>query len=232
MRLGYTIRDEIPGGGNRMTMDSFELTKIAGGVLLALLLIFAPRALIVELSHHGPVTGGYELPKPEETAGDAGAGAAAEPKGFDAADVVAMVADASPENGQASFKACAACHSAEKGAASKAGPNLWDVLGRDFASVDDFGGYSDGLKGKEGAWSYEDLAGFLHSPRTWLPGTRMVFNGISDEATLADVIAYIRTLSDSPPPLPEAAAPTEEPAAAEEAPAAAEEEEPPAAPQP
>lgn len=202
-----------------MTMDSFELTKIAGGVLLALLLIFAPRALITELSHHGEVEGGYALPQPEGAAADADAGAADEPKGFDAAAVVAMVADASPDNGKASFKACAACHSAEKGAASKAGPNLWGVLGRDFGSVGDFGGYSDGMKSKEGAWSYEDLAGFIHSPRTWLPGTRMVFNGISDEATLADVIAYVRTLSDSPQPLPEAA-PKEAPAAAEEAPAA------------
>lgn len=205
-------------------MDSFELTKIAGGVLLAMLLIFAPRALIKELSHHGPVTGGYELPQPEGGASQADAGAAAQPKGFDPAEVVALLPDASPENGQSSFKACAACHSAEKGAASKAGPNLWNVLGRDYGSVGDFGGYSDGLKSKDGAWTYEDLAGFLHAPRAWLPGTRMVFNGISDNATLADVIAYIRTLADSPAPLPEAA-----PAAAEEAPAAPQET--PAAPE-
>lgn len=205
-------------------MDSFELTKIAGGVLLAMLLIFVPKVLIQELSHHGAVTGGYELPAGEGGAEHADASAAAEPKGFDPTAVVALLPDASPDNGASSFKACAACHSAEKGAASKAGPNLWGVIGRDFGSVGDFGGYSDGMKAKEGVWTYEDLAGFIHGPRKWLPGTRMVFNGIADEATLADVIAYLRTLSDSPPPLPEA-----KPAEAEDAPAAAEEASPPAA---
>lgn len=195
-------------------IDSFELNKIAGGVLLALLLIFVPRALITELSHHGPVTGGYELPQPDATA-TTDAGAPAAPKGFDAAEVVALLSDASPDDGQAAFRACAACHSAEKGAASKAGPNLWDVVGRDLGSVGDFGGYSDTIKTKGGEWSYEALAEFLHSPRGYLPGTRMIFNGISDNATLADMIAYLRTLSDSPAPLPEPAAAQPEAAPAE-----------------
>lgn len=206
-------------------MDSFELTKIAGGVLLALLLIFVPKVLIQELSHHGPVTGGYELPAPEGGA-TADAGAPAAPKGFYPAEVLALLPEASADNGKASFKACAACHSVDKGAASKAGPNLWGVIGRDYGSVGDFGGYSDGMKAKEGSWTYEALAGFLHAPRQWLPGTRMIYNGIADNATLADVIAYVRTLADSPAPLPEV-----KPAAPEgEAAPAAETPESPAAP--
>ncbi len=200
-------------------MDSFELTKIAGGVLLAMLLIFVPKVLIQELSYHGPVTGGFELPKPEGGAAPADGAAAPAQKAFEPSEVIALLKDASPDNGKAAFKACAACHSAEKGAASKAGPNLWDVLGRKHGAVADFGGYSDAMKAKDSPWTYEELAGFLHSPRTWIPGTRMVFNGISDNHTLADVIVYIRTLSDNPPPLPEAAPAAEAPAASPEAPA-------------
>ncbi|AHB47930.1 cytochrome C [Hyphomicrobium nitrativorans NL23] len=206
-------------------MDSFELNKIAGGVLLALLLIFVPKTLINELSHHGPVTGGFTLPQPDgDGAAPADGGApVAGPKAFDPADVVALVGDASPDDGKAAFRACAACHSADKGAASKAGPNLYGVLGRALGSVGDFGGYSDVIKSKGGEWSYEALAEFLHAPRGYLPGTRMVFNGVSDNATLADLIAYLRSLADSPAPLPApaAAAPAEDaPAAVPETPAA------------
>lgn len=212
-------------------MDSFELNKIAGGVLLALLLIFVPKTLINELSHHGPVTGGYQLPQPDGAAPADGGEPAAGPKAFDPADVIALVGDASPDDGKAAFRACAACHSAEKGAASKAGPNLYGVLGRALGSVGDFGGYSDAIKSKGGEWSYEALAGFLHAPRAYLPGTRMVFNGIADNATLADMIAYLRSLADSPAPLPAPAAAADSPAApAEDAPAAVPEA--PAAPAP
>lgn len=213
-------------------MDSIELNKIAGGILLALLVIFAPRALITELTREGPVTGGYELPQPDGAGtGDAEAPAAA-PKAFDPADVVALLGDANPDNGKAAFRACAACHSAEKDAASKAGPNLWNVVGRSLGTVGDFGGYSDAIKGKGGEWTYEALAGFIHAPRAWLPGTRMVFNGISDNATLADLISYLRTLADSPAPLPEpGAAPAAETPAAD-APAEAPAEAAPAEPEP
>ena len=211
-------------GRKKEMMDSFELNKIAGGVLLALLLIFVPKTLINELSHHGPVTGGYELPQPDGAAPADGGEPAAAPKGFDPADVVALVGDASPDDGKAAFRACVACHSAEKGAASKAGPNLYGVLGRALGTVGDFGGYSDAIKSKGGEWTYEALAEFLHAPRSYLPGTRMVFNGIADNATLADLIAYLRSLADSPAPLPEpapAAAAPPAAAPAEEAPAPA-----------
>jgi cytochrome c len=58
------------------------------------------------------------------------------------------------------------------------------------------------MKAKGGEWTYEHLAGFLHSPKTYLPGTKMGFAGVSKPQELADIIAYIRTLADSPAPLP------------------------------
>ena len=38
----------------------------------------------------------------------------------------------------------------------------------------------------------------------YAPGTRMAFAGINNDKQRADVIAYLRTLSDNPPPLPTA----------------------------
>ena len=192
--------------GEEKMMDSFELTKIAGAVLAALLLIFVPKTAIdiARNGHgaHGPVAGGFTLPAATEAAGgksEAGAPAAA---AFDPAQVVAALATAKPGNGQGTFKKCLACHTADKAAASKAGPNLWDVVGRARASRSDRNGYSEAMKAKTGEWTYADLAGFLHAPKAWLPGTKMIFNGVSDPADLADLIAYIRTLADTPHPLP------------------------------
>lgn len=184
-------------------MDSFELTKIAGGVLAALLLIFVPKTFI-DLARHGShhIEGGYKLPAATET-GAPGGGGAPQAAAFDPAKVVAAVATAKPENATGTFKKCLGCHSAEKGAASKVGPNLWGVLGRPHGSQADFKGYSEAMKSKGGDWTYADLAAFLHKPKQAVPGTKMVFNGVSDPQELADLIAYLRTLSDSPQPLPQ-----------------------------
>lgn len=186
-------------------IDSFELTKIVGGVLAALLLIFVPKTAIdiARQGHgsHGPVVGGYTLPA---ASGESAAaeGAPAAPAAFDPAQVVAALATAKPENAAGTFKKCQACHTADKAAASKAGPNLWDVVGRPHGTRADFSGYSDAMKKKGGDWNYADLASFIHSPKAFLPGTKMIFNGVSDPADLADLIAYLRTLSDNPHPLP------------------------------
>lgn len=187
-------------------MDSFELTKIAGGVLAALLLIFLPKTFI-DLAHHsdhGPVTGGFTLPAPQETAPAAAGGEAAPAAAaFDPAAVVAALKTANAENGKSTFKACLTCHTADKAAASKVGPNLWGVLGRERGTRADFNGYSEAMKNKKGAWTFGDLAHFLHKPKEFVPGTKMIFNGIADPGALADLIAYIDTLSDSPQPLPQ-----------------------------
>ncbi|MFD1378165.1 c-type cytochrome [Fodinicurvata halophila] len=51
-------------------------------------------------------------------------------------------------------------------------------------------------------WNYEELNAFLADPNEYAPGTRMTYNGMSDVEDRADLIAYLRTLSDDPEPLP------------------------------
>ncbi|MGE0025238.1 MAG: cytochrome c family protein [Hyphomicrobium sp.] len=189
-------------------VDSFELSKIAGGILAALLVIFLPKVAI-EIAHqshgHEEIKDGYVLPAPTETEAS-GSAEGAPAAAFDPAAVVAMLPTAKPENAASTFKKCLGCHTADKAAASKAGPNLWGVLGRERGTRADFTGYSEAMKSKTGAWTYGDLVHFLHKPKEFVPGTKMVFPGISDLADLADVVAYIRTLSDNPEPWPTAAA--------------------------
>lgn len=188
-------------------MDSFEFTKFAGAALAALLLIFGTRTILDIRQHegggHGEAKNGYTLPMPKEApAGEAKGGAPAAGGGaLDVAKVVASLATAKADNGAAVFKKCTSCHTADKGGANKVGPALWGVVGRPKASHEGFG-YSDAMKAKGGNWTFEDLATFIHSPGSFVKGTKMVFSGIPDAGDLADLIAYLRTQSDSPVALP------------------------------
>ncbi len=87
------------------------------------------------------------------------------------------------------FRKCAACHKLEEGR-NAVGPSLYGVVGRDIASIGDFK-YSDALSGKDGAWTFENLNGFLEKPRDWAPGTKMGFAGLGKLEERAAVIRYL-----------------------------------------
>ncbi len=179
-------------------MDSFELNKVAGAVLGALLFAVG-SGFVAELIYHPKPAGnaGYPLPEPEPKIG----GAAAEaPK---AEPVAVRLASADADKGKGGTKACQACHSFEKGGPNKVGPDLWDIVEREKAHAAGFD-YSAGLKEKGGTWTYEDLDHFLENPKGYVKGTKMAFAGIGSPTERANVIAYLRTLSDSPKPLPAA----------------------------
>ena len=180
-------------------MDSFEFNKIAGAVLSALLLIFGMSTLIETVKNSpgpGPKLVGYEMPKGVP----AGAAAVAE-AAFNPAAVLAAVAKGNVESGQGVFKKCAACHTPDKGGKSGTGPNLWGIVSRPVGNADGFA-YSSVIKAKGGNWTWANLAAYLNDPKGYAPGNKMAFIGIKDAGELADLLAYMRTLSDSPAELP------------------------------
>ena len=118
-----------------------------------------------------------------------------------AQDLSVLLAAATPESGAKAFKKCKACHTTKSGGANRVGPNLWDVVGRAKAGASGYS-YSAALKKLGGAWSYEDLDGFLTKPKSYLPGTKMSFAGMKKAKARAAVIFYLRSLSESPKPLP------------------------------
>ena len=133
------------------------------------------------------------------------------------------LASANVDNGKALFqKLCFTCHTVDKGGANKVGPNQWNLVGRKKASEEGFS-YSSALQAKGGAWSYDDINHMIFKPQSFVKGTKMAFAGLPKEQERADIIAYLRTMNDNPPPLPAAgAAPDAKPAAAPDAkPAAA-----------
>jgi cytochrome c len=178
---------------------SLEVNKTLAAILAAGI-IASGSGVISRIIYHPHV--------PEENAypiAVTGGGGEAEKAGAAQAPQVslaALLASGNEQTGQTIGKKCAACHNFEKGAANKIGPHLWGVLGRPIASVSDFS-YSDALKSKGGSWDYEKLNQFLTSPRDWASGTKMTFAGLKKPEERADVILYLRSLSDNPEPLPE-----------------------------
>jgi cytochrome c len=113
-----------------------------------------------------------------------------------------LLAAADPKAGEATAKkVCAACHSFAEGGKAGVGPNLYGVLGGPHGHMEGYS-YSSALKGKDGPWTYDELNAWLTRPSAYAPGTKMAFAGLPSARQRAEVIAYLRSLSANPQPLP------------------------------
>ncbi|WP_332302201.1 c-type cytochrome [Rhizobium sp. GR12] len=155
----------------------------------------------------------FHAPAPEKegyaiVAEASGGEAAGEPAAA-ATPIAQLLAGADAAKGEAVFKKCTSCHTGESGGANKVGPNLFDIVNRPIASHEGFS-YSaamkDFSKGSSVHWDYEHLSHFLEGPKKYIAGTAMGFAGVKKETERADLIAYLRTLSANPAPLPDPAA--------------------------
>lgn len=132
----------------------------------------------------------------------ASAGGAAGPTGPE--PVLALLEKADIARGEQLSKACTACHTFDKGGADRVGPNQWDLVNAAKAHRGGFA-YSDALKAlheKGEKWTYADLNHFIWKPQASVPGTKMNYLGLKKAEDRAALIAYLRTLSDSPAALP------------------------------
>ena len=182
--------------------SSLESNKIAAAILTAGVVAML-SGFVAELLYHPQVEleeNSYVIAAAPE---DSGAGQA--PAKEEALEPIApLLAAADPAAGeQLASKQCATCHTFDEGGANKVGPNLYGVVERPIASDEGFS-YSSGLSGHSGeTWTYENLNAFLHGPRDFAPGTKMSFRGFSKPEDIANVVAYLRSLSGSPAPLPQ-----------------------------
>lgn len=180
-----------------MGNDPLFLNKLAAAVLSAGLLAMITGFIAHQLFHpHVPEKQAFEIAAGVEAPSAQTASAPAGPQ-----PIGPLLAKADAAAGEKIAKKCASCHTFEKGGPNKIGPNLWDVVGRKHAGHEGFS-YSSVMQGMPGNWDYEALNKFIYSPKTYAKGTKMTFAGLKNDQERADVIAFLRTLSDNPKPLP------------------------------
>jgi cytochrome c len=188
-------------------MDSFELNKMVGAVLFALLVSFGLSiASETIFETDAPEAPGYMIAvaASAEGHGEGGEAPAERPH------IATLLANADPAAGEAAAKKCGTCHTFGEGEANKVGPNLYGVVMRPIASHPGYE-YSPSMvayAAEAKVWDYDHLDAFLHSPAATVPKTKMAFPGLKNDPERANVIAYMRTLAASPAPLPEAPAVT------------------------
>ncbi len=188
-----------------------RFNTIAGWVLGAGIVALGAGLVTGEMfKGHRPERMGYPI---EGVVEEGEGGAAAEQP------IAAYLAAAAPAQGEQVFKKCAAGHTQNQGGANGLGPNQWGTMGKPVAGVAGFA-YSDALKSKGGTWTWDAMSEWLKSPRSFAPGTKMTFAGLSKPEDRANLLAYLNSQgSNLPLPPPPAASPQQAAAEAADTPA-------------
>ena len=180
-------------------MDSFEWNKIAGGLLgtvMFVVILKIAAGAIFEVTP--PAKPGYVVEGVTETASTGGTTAPVEEA---LPDWGTVLAKADLGAGKTVSTRCEQCHDLSKGGPDKIGPNLWGIVGRARASRASFS-YSSAMMSSHEVWDFDKLFRYLKSPQAVVPGTKMSFAGLRSADDRVNLIAYLRTQSDSPMAIP------------------------------
>ena len=181
-------------------MDSFELNKIIGAVLLTALIIIGIGKFTDILFHvEKPKESAYKVEGLEVASTTASGQEAA--KVVEAVDIKALLAMGDLAHGEKVFKKCTACHMIAAGGKNMIGPNLWSVIGRQAGVVSDYK-YSKAMVAYGKEWTFEEMNSYLIKPQAYVKGTKMAFAGLRKEKDRASVILFMNSKSSSPKPLP------------------------------
>jgi cytochrome c len=172
-------------------MSSFEWNKIIASVLTAMIVAMASGILASQLVRPKHLEHPVYLP-PGAEAG-AAATAAGAPQAAAGPEPIDM-AKADPAKGQQVAKVCLQCHTFDKGGANKIGPNLWDIMEENIASVPKYQFSPALLADKDAKWDPDKLNIWLYKPQQFAKGTKMTFPGLPKPQDRADVEAYLESL--------------------------------------
>jgi cytochrome c len=100
----------------------------------------------------------------------------------------AAAADAAA--GKMVFNRCKICHTIDAGGRNKVGPNLHGLFGRKAGTLANFA-YSAAMKNSGVVWDDASLRQYIRNPRAFIPGNRMAFPGIKDDAQIAALLVYL-----------------------------------------
>ncbi|WP_460061924.1 c-type cytochrome [Pseudomonas sp. S2_A05] len=107
-------------------------------------------------------------------------------------------AEGDPEAGAKIFpRLCGGCHQVGESARSGFGPQLNGIVGRAAGASANYV-YSAAMKNSGITWDRATLKAYLKDPKGVVPGTRMIFWGLSDEEKLNNLLAYLQRFSAEP----------------------------------
>jgi cytochrome c len=93
--------------------------------------------------------------------------------------------------GEKVFLKCKVCHQIGEGAKIAVGPVLNGVVGRKAGTYPDYT-YSDANKNSGITWDEATLKEYLKNPRAKVPGTKMIFPGLTKDDDIDNVIGYLK----------------------------------------
>jgi cytochrome c len=98
--------------------------------------------------------------------------------------------------GEQSFKKCLPCHRVGPEGKNLVGPVLNGLDGRKSGTVDGYN-YTDANKNSGITWDEAVFKEYITNPRAKIPGTKMVFAGISSENERANLWAFLKQFDAS-----------------------------------
>ena len=94
--------------------------------------------------------------------------------------------------GEKVFAKCKACHQVGETAKNAIAPELNGLDGRKAGAVEGYN-YSEPMKTSGITWNEASFEEFIKNPKAKVPGTKMVFQGLSSDKEAGDVWAYLAT---------------------------------------
>ncbi len=174
-------------------MDSFEWNKVMAAVIATVLFIMVIGIVAETPFHQEHVKPAFTI----EVASDGVVEAVVE----EGPSFAEMLAGSSADRGARQWNKCKSCHTIDKGGANRTGPNLYGIVGRTIAALDDFR-YSGALEALgTSVWTYEAIDEWLQNPQAMVKGSKMVL-AVRKADQRADLLAYLATFSDQPLPFP------------------------------
>ncbi len=106
----------------------------------------------------------------------------------------AAMAAGDADKGAKIFKKCKACHTLNEGGKNKIGPNLFGIFGRQAGTLEGYK-FSKAFKASDVVWDEDTLDEYLTKPRKFIPKTKMGFPGLKKADQRANVIAYLKKMT-------------------------------------
>jgi cytochrome c len=95
------------------------------------------------------------------------------------------------EAGAKSFNKCRPCHQIGEGAKNIVGPIMNGLFGRKSGTIEGYN-YSDANKNSGITWDDAVFAEYIKKPAAKIPGTKMVFAGISSDDEIKNLTAFLK----------------------------------------